>query len=95
MGLNVPPEISLFPLLCAGCNAVEKMTRNSNALRRDGSVMPDSDVVDFLRGSTDSAIDFSGSADIHTPIHLSPTFLCSVSDLEDLKIFSSDNCLQD
>ena len=69
MGLNVPPEISLFPLLCAGCNAVEKMTRNSNALRRDGSVMPDSDVVDFLSGSTDSAINFSRSADLHTPIH--------------------------
>ena len=26
-----------FSLLCAGCHAVEKMTRNSNALKRDGS----------------------------------------------------------
>ena len=58
-------------------------------------MMADSGLVDFLSGSTDSAIDFSGSADIHTPSHLSPTFLCSVSDFEDLKIFSSDNCLQD
>ena len=45
------------------------MTRNSNALMRDGSVMADSDLVDFLSGSTDSAINFSGSADLHTPIH--------------------------
>ena len=28
----------------------------------------DSDLVDFLSGSTDSAIDFSGSADLQTPI---------------------------
>jgi len=49
---------------------VEKMTRNSNALKRDGSVMADSGLVDFLSGLTDSAINFSGSADIHTPIHL-------------------------
>ena len=69
MGLNVPTEISLFPLLCAGFNAVEKMTRNSNALKRDGSVMPDSDVVDFLSGSTNSAINFSRSAYLHTHIH--------------------------
>ena len=45
------------------------MTRNSNALMRDGSVMADSDLVDFLSGSTDSVINFSGSADLHTPIH--------------------------
>ena len=36
---------------------------------RDGSVMADSDYVDFLSGSTDSAINFSGSADLHTSIH--------------------------
>ena len=62
MDLNVRAEI-----LCAGCHAVEKMTRNSNALKRDGSVMADWGLLDFLSGSTDSA--FSGSADIHTPIH--------------------------
>ena len=45
------------------------MTRNSNALMRDGSVMADSDLVDFLSGPTDSAINFNGSADLHTPIH--------------------------
>ena len=45
------------------------MTRNSNAHMRDGFVLAESDLVDFLSGSTDSAIDFSGSADLHTPIH--------------------------
>ena len=45
------------------------MTRNSNALMRDGSVMANSDLVDFLSGSRDSAINFSGSADLHIPIH--------------------------
>ena len=48
---------------------MEKMTRNSIALMRDGSVMADSDFVDFLSGLTDSAINFNGSADLHTPIH--------------------------
>ena len=50
------------------------MTRNSNALMRDGSVMADSDLVDFLSGPTDSDINFTGSADLHTPIH--PPLLC-------------------
>ena len=36
---------------------------------RDGSVMADSDLVDFLSGPTDSVINFNGSADLHTPIH--------------------------
>ena len=45
------------------------MTRNSIALMRDGSVMADSDLVDFLSGPTDSAINFNGSADLHTPNH--------------------------
>ena len=45
------------------------MTRNSIVLMRDGSVMADSDLVDFLSGPTDSAINFNGSADLHTPIH--------------------------
>ena len=45
------------------------MTRNSIALMRDGSVMADSDLVDFFSGPTDSAINFNGSADLHTPIH--------------------------
>ena len=45
------------------------MTGNSIALMRDGSVMADSDLVDFLSGPTDSAINFNGSADLHTPIH--------------------------
>ena len=48
------------------------MTRNSIALMRDGSVMADSDLVDFLSGPTDSAINLNGSADLHTPIHPPP-----------------------
>ena len=48
------------------------MARNSIALMRDGSVMADSDLVDFLSGPTDSAINFNGSADLHTPIHPPP-----------------------
>ena len=48
---------------------MEKMPRNSNALKHDGSMMADSDFVDFLSRSTDSSINFSGSADLHTPIH--------------------------
>ena len=45
------------------------MTRNGIALMRHGSVMADSDLIDFLSGPTDSAINFNGSADLHTPIH--------------------------
>ena len=45
------------------------MTRSSNAHMRDGFVLAESDLVDFLSGSTDSAINFSRSADLHTPIH--------------------------
>jgi len=68
-GSQRSPGNLTFSFLCAGCPAVEKMTTNSNALKRDGSVMADSDLVDFLSGSTDSAINFSRSADLHTPIH--------------------------
>ena len=32
------------------------MTRNINVLKRDGSLMADSDLVDFLSGLTDSEI---------------------------------------
>ena len=73
-GSQRSPGNLTFSFLCAGCPAVEKMTTNSNALKRDGSVMADSDhdLVDFLRGSTDSAINFSRSADLHTPIHPPP-----------------------
>ena len=39
---------------------------------RDGFVLAESDLVDFLSGSTDSAINFSGTADLHTPIHPPP-----------------------
>ena len=51
------------------------MTRNSNALMRDEFVLAESDLADFLSGSTDSAINFSGSADLHTPIHPPPPIL--------------------
>ena len=71
MDLNVALESSLLFLMCR-CHAVEKMTRNSNALMRDEFVLAESDLADFLSGSTDSAINFSGSADLHTPIHPPP-----------------------
>ena len=35
MDLQVAPKISVSLFLCAGCHAVEKMTRNSDALKRD------------------------------------------------------------
>ena len=66
-----PRKLTFFFFMCR-CHAVEKMTRNSNALIRDGSVMADLDLVNFLSGSTDSAITFSGSADLHVPIHPPP-----------------------
>ena len=66
--------------LCAECHAVEKMTRNSNTLKRDGPVMADSNLVDFLSGSTDSAINFSRSADLHTPIQPPPCWLWHMLD---------------
>ena len=56
-----------------------------------GKQFSDSDLVDFFSGSTDSAINFSGSVDLHTPIHpplqaqaKSPT-LCR-------KTFSQNDC---
>ena len=51
---------------------------------RDGSVMAHSDLVDFLSGSTDYAINFSGSADLQIPIHPPPVFLAFRSVLERL-----------
>ena len=51
---------------------MEKTTPDRNVLMRDGSVIVDSDLVDFLSGSMDSAINFSGSVDFHTPIHPPP-----------------------
>ena len=38
-----------FLFLICLCHAMKKMTRTSNALMRDRSVMADSDLVDFLR----------------------------------------------
>ena len=43
------------------------MTRNSIALMRDGSVMADSDLVDFLSGPTDSAIRIGGFTYPYSP----------------------------
>ena len=45
------------------------MTRNINVLTRDGSLMADSDLVDFLSGSMDSVVNFRGSKDLHIPMH--------------------------
>ena len=74
--ISTSPRKAHFLFLMYRCHAVEKMTRNSIALMRDGSVMADSDLVDFLSGPTDSAINFNGSADLHTPIH--PPLVLSV-----------------
>lgn len=58
------------------------MTRNSNALKCDGSMMVNLDLAAFLRGSTDSAIYFSGAPDLHTSIHPpSPNLESYMSDL--------------
>ena len=67
--ISTSPWKAQFLFLMCRCHAVEKMTRNSNAHMRDGFVLAESDLVDFLSGSTDSAINFSGSVDLHTPIH--------------------------
>ena len=45
------------------------MTRNSNALKRDGYLMANSDLVNFLSGSMDSAANFTGLEDLHIPMH--------------------------
>ena len=37
-GSQRPPENFPFSLLCAGCHAVEKMTRNSEALELDVAI---------------------------------------------------------
>ena len=49
-GSQRSPGNLTFSFLCAGCHAVEKMTRDSNALKCDGSVMAVSDLVDFFSG---------------------------------------------
>ena len=67
------------------------MTRNSNAHMRDGFVLAESDLVDFLSGSTDSAINFSGSADLHTPIHPPPNDMILIP-IE--KIFSNRDSIR-
>ena len=41
------PRNLILSLFCAACHPVEKMTRNSYALKRVASVMMDSDLVDF------------------------------------------------
>ena len=58
---------------------------------RDGSLMADSDLVDFLSGSTDSAINFNGSADLHTPIH--PPLSVSAFQIVCLRKMTSSVCL--
>ena len=42
------------------------------ACRERDKQFVDSDLVEFLSGSMDSAINFSGSADLETPIHPPP-----------------------
>ena len=67
---------------------MEKMTRNSNTLKRYEPVMADSDLVDFLNGSMDSAINFSGWVDLHTPIH-PPYAMFSNSTLNNVTMLGS------
>ena len=69
------------------------MTRNSNALMRDEFVLAESDLADFLSGSTDSAINFSGSADLHTPIHPPPCGSYEHKTSHHFDIFLSNNYL--
>ena len=66
--LTFPRKYHFLSFLCL-CHAVEKMTRNSNALKRDRSLMSDSDLVDFLSGSMNSVVNFSGSEDLHISMH--------------------------
>ena len=49
-GSQRSPGNFTFSLLCAGCHAVEKMTNNSDALQRDGSVMAVTKVTSHPRG---------------------------------------------
>ena len=49
-GSHRSPGNLTFSLLCAGCHAGEKMTRNSNALKRDGYVMAVMKVASNPRG---------------------------------------------
>ena len=46
------PENLTFSILCAGCHAVEKMARNSDAFKRDGSVMAMMKVAFYPRGTS-------------------------------------------
>ena len=46
------PENFTFSLLCSGCHAVEKMASNSDALKRDGSVMAMIKVAFYPRGTS-------------------------------------------
>ena len=46
------PENLTFSILCAVCHAVEKMARNSDAFKRDGSVMAMMKVAFYPRGTS-------------------------------------------
>ena len=46
------PKNLTFSLLCAGCHVVEKMTRNSDALKRDESAMTVMKVAFYPRGTS-------------------------------------------
>ena len=54
------PENLTFSILCAGCHAVEKMARNSDALQSDESVMAMTKVAFYPRG-TSYLIDDTGT----------------------------------
>ena len=48
-GSQRSPRNLTFSLLCVGCHAVEKMTRNGDGLTRDGSVMAVMKVASYPR----------------------------------------------
>ena len=51
-GSQRSPGNFTFSLLCAGCQAVEKMSSNSDSLKCDGSVMAVTKVASYLRGTS-------------------------------------------
>ena len=64
-------NISLIVILNAKTQyrAIQGNSNNLSRFVSRGKQSADSDLVDFSSGSTDSVIDFSGSADLRTPIH--------------------------
>ena len=72
-------NISLIVILKAKTQYHARQLQQLRSLRisqiiERGKQFPDSDLIDFLSGSTDSTINFSGSADLHAPNHSTSCF---------------------